>query len=221
MAVKINADLGISPSIYDYCLQNWLREDETLHALRQQAEKMPEGRMQVLPLQGQFLAFLVRLTNAKRILEIGTYTGYSSLVMAKALADGGKITTCDKNPEWTKMAKTYWQRAGVDEKIELRLGPALETLQGFLDTGGQFDFIFIDADKKNYDAYYELSLKLLEPGGLLLIDNVLWAGKVADPDHQDISTLEIRKLNHKINNDPRVTISLVPIGDGLTLIQRR
>ena len=221
MAVKIDKNLGLSPILYNYCLQNWLREDDILKALREQTAKMPERYMQILPLQGQFMAFLVQLIGAKRILEIGTYTGYSSLVMAKALPKDGKIITCDKNSEWTKIAKTYWEKAGVSEKIDLRLAPALETLQKLLDEKQQFDFIFIDADKKKYNAYYEICLNLLAPKGTIAIDNVLWAGKVADLDQQDGSTLEIRKLNHNIHNDQRVDISLVPIGDGLTLIKKR
>lgn len=221
MAVKIEKNLGLTPELYNYCLQNWLREDDILNALREQTEKMPERYMQILPLQGQFMAFLVQLTGAKRILEIGTYTGYSSLVMAKALPKDGKVITCDKNHEWTKIAKIYWEKAGVSDKIELRLAPALESLQKLLDENQQFDFIFIDADKKKYNTYYELCLKLLAPKGIIAIDNVLWAGKVADQDQQDGSTLEIRRLNHNIHNDQRVDISLVPIGDGLTLIKKR
>jgi predicted O-methyltransferase YrrM len=221
LAVKIEKNLGLTPLLYNYCIQNWLREDEILMALREQTTKMPEKYMQILPLQGQFMAFLIQSIDAKRVLEIGTYTGYSTLVIAKALPKDGKIITCDKNPEWTKIAKIYWEKAGMSDKIELRLAPALDSLQKLLDENQLFDFIFIDADKKKYSAYYEMCLNLLAPKGIIAIDNVLWAGKVADLDQQDGSTLEIRKLNHNIHNDQRVDISLVPIGDGLTLIKKR
>lgn len=221
MAVKIEKNLGLTPLLYNYCIQNWLREDEILMALREQTTKMPEKYMQILPLQGQFMAFLIQSIDAKRVLEIGTYTGYSTLVIAKALPKDGKIITCDKNPEWTKIDKIYWEKAGMSDKIELRLAPALDSLQKLLDENQLFDFIFIDADKKKYSAYYEMCLNLLAPKGIIAIDNVLWAGKVADLDQQDGSTLEIRKLNHNIHNDQRVDISLVPIGDGLTLIKKR
>lgn len=221
MAVKIKKNLGLSTKLYNYCLQNWLREDDSLSDLRKQTEKMPERYMQISPLQGQFMAFLIQSINAKRVLEIGTYTGYSSLVMAKALPEDGKVITCDKNLEWTKVAKTYWEKAGFSEKIELRLAPALETLQILTKEKQLFDFIFIDADKGNYGNYYEICLNLLSPTGIIAIDNVLWAGKVTDLEQQDNATLEIRKLNHNIHSDQRVDISLVPIGDGLTLIKKR
>lgn len=221
MAVKIKKNLGFSTKLYNYCLQNWLREDEALIELRKQTEKMPERYMQISPLQGQFMAFLIQSINAKHVLEIGTYTGYSSLVMAQALPADGKVITCDKNIEWTKVAKIFWEKAGYSDRIELRLAPALETLRALIEQNHLFDFIFIDADKSNYSNYYEKCLTLLSPKGIIAIDNVLWAGKLTDLEQQDNATLEIRKLNHNIHNDQRVDISLVPIGDGLTLIKKR
>jgi predicted O-methyltransferase YrrM len=221
MAVKIKENLGLDKALYNYCIQNWLRENDSLHSLRKQTEKMPERYMQISPLQGQFMAFLLKSIGAKHVLEIGTYTGYSALVMAEALPEDGSVTTCDKNIEWTKIAKTYWEKAGFSHKIELRLAPALDSLKKLLDEKKIFDFIFIDADKNSYNSYYEMCLALLSPQGIIAIDNVLWAGKVTDLSHQDLATLEIRKLNTNIHNDRRVDISLVPIGDGLTLIKKR
>jgi caffeoyl-CoA O-methyltransferase len=179
--------------------------------------------MQISPEQGQFMRLLIQLIGAKKTLEVGVFTGYSSLSVALALPADGKIIACDVSEEFTAIARRYWQEARVAEKIDLRLAPALETLDELLATGQAktFDFAFIDADKENYDAYYERSLQLIRPGGLIAIDNVLWSGRIADPHIQDESTQAIRALNQKLRNDERVTLSLIPIGDGLTLALKR
>ena len=218
---KTPKNINFTSNLYSYCLENWSREHPILAELRLQTEKMPEAHMQILPLQGQFMAFLLKLINAHDVLEIGTYTGYSSLVMAQALPDSGTVIACDINPEWTKIAKKYWEKANSAHKIDLRLAPALETLKQLKDEKKLFDFIFIDADKLNYTTYYEDCLTLLKTNGIIAIDNVLWEGKVADQAHQDPATLEIRKLNQHLHQDTRVEISLVPIADGLTLVRKK
>jgi predicted O-methyltransferase YrrM len=179
--------------------------------------------MQIGPDQGQLMALLIRLTGARRCLEIGTFTGYSALAVALALPDDGRIVCCDVNERTTAVAQRYWQMAGVAGKIELRLGPAVETLSALVAAGeaGRFDFAFIDADKDNYDAYYEASLRLLRRGGLIAIDNVLWGGAVADPRYQDADTAALRALNRKLRDDERVEPCMLPIGDGLTLARIR
>jgi predicted O-methyltransferase YrrM len=178
--------------------------------------------MQISPEQGQFMALLVKLIGAKKTLEIGVFTGYSSLVVALALPADGKIVACDVSEEYTSVARRYWQRAGVEDKIDLHIAPALETLDKLLTAGEAetFDFAFIDADKGNYDNYYERCLELIRPGGLIAIDNVLWSGKVADTEIQDNQTNKIRALNRKLHEDSRITLSLVPIADGLTLAMK-
>ena len=175
--------------------------------------------MQISPEQGQFMALLLQLIGARRVLEIGTFTGYSALRMALVLPLDGSIVACDVSEEWTAIARRYWQEAGVAEKIELRLGPALETVESLLEAGEgeSFDFVFIDADKGNYLEYYERAYDLLRPGGVIGVDNVLWHGDVADPENQKPDTVAIRELNRRIVEDGRVEISMVPIGDGLTL----
>lgn len=194
-------------------------EPELLAQLRQETAQHPMGRMQIAPEQGQLMALLVQLMGAKRTLEIGVFTGYSALAVALALPADGCLIACDTSEECTAIARRYWQKAGVAHKIDLRLAPALETLDRLLAEGqaNRFDFAFIDADKSNYDAYYERSLQLVRVGGLIAIDNVLWYGRVADPDIQDRRTTRLRELNRKLHRDPRVAISLIPIGDGLTL----
>lgn len=191
--------------------------------LRQETASHPRSTMQISPEQGQFMRLLVQLIGAKKTLEVGVFTGYSSLSVALALPDDGKIIAADVSEEFTAIARRYWQEAGVADKIDLRLAPGLETLDRLLATGQAetFDFAFIDADKENYDGYYERSLQLLRPGGLIAIDNVLWSGQVADPENQDESTQSIRALNEKLHHDERVTLSLVPIADGLTLAIKR
>lgn len=215
--------LNLSPAVYEYYQNTSLREPEVLKNLREQTKKMSMAQMQISPEQGQFMALLIQLLNAKKALDIGVFTGYSTLSVALALPETGKVVACDINVEWTKIAKRYWDMANVSNKIELVLGPATETLQKLIDKGetGTFDFAFIDADKVNYPVYYELALNLVRPGGLIAIDNVLWEGKVADPAIQDENTQIIRALNEKILHDDRVTISMLPIGDGLTLVMSR
>lgn len=213
----------IETHIYDYILTNSLRDRALFRRLRQETQAMPMGGMQISPDQGQFMGLLVELIDAKRIVEVGTFTGYSSLALALALPADGQLIACDVSAEFTRVAQRYWQEAGVADKIELRLGPAVGTLDGMLAAGeaGCFDMAFIDADKENYDAYYERCLQLLRPGGLILIDNVLWGGRPADANVRDESTAAIRALNAKICADERVTASLLSIGDGLTLARKR
>ena len=170
--------------------------------------------MQITPEQGQFMQLLLRLTGARRTIEIGVFTGYSALITALALPEDGQVIACDISDEWTSLGRPYWQEAGVAHKIDLRLAPALETLNTLT---GPFDFAFIDADKVNYDAYYERCLQLVRPGGLILIDNTLWHGDVINPAKQDADTLAIRALNKKLQADPRIDLSLLPLGDGLTV----
>ncbi len=200
-----------------------MREPEILSRLRQETANLPQGGMQISPEQGQFMALLVQLMAAKKTLEVGVFTGYSSLVVALALPADGKIIAADVSEEFTAIARRYWQQAGVADKIDLRLAPGIKTLDQLLADGQAetFDFAFIDADKGNYDGYYERALQLVRPGGLIAIDNVLWSGQVADPQIQDASTQAIRTLNAKLHQDERITLSLVPIGDGLTLALKR
>ncbi|MEM1310066.1 MAG: class I SAM-dependent methyltransferase [Cyanobacteria bacterium P01_H01_bin.153] len=206
-------------SLYDYLLSISLREPEVFHQLRQETAEHPDWDMQIAPDQGQFMALLLQLMGARKILEIGTFTGYSALWLASALPDEGTIITCDVDEEVTAIARRYWQKAEMDAKIDLRLAPAVETLDQLLAAGqaDTFDFIFIDADKVNYDRYYEKSLQLLRVGGLVAIDNTLWFGRVIDSECQDEATVAIRALNEKIYQDSRVNVSLISIADGLTL----
>ena len=198
-----------------------LREPEILRQLREETTHDENANMQISPEQGQFMALLVHLLGAKRTLDIGVYTGYSALSISLALPEDGRVIACDINDAWTDIARRYWQKAGVEDKIDLRLAPALETLQILLEQDeSNFDFAFIDADKINYDQYYEYCLKLIRAGGLIAIDNVLWDGAVADTSINDHDTRAIRALNEKIHTDPRVEITLVPIADGLTLARK-
>jgi len=214
--------LGLEQNLYDYLLSVSLREPTILTQLRQETSQLPMSRMQISPEQGQFMALLVKLIGAKKTLEVGVFTGYSSLVVALALPADGKIVACDVSEEYTSIARRYWQQAGVADKIDLHIAPALETLDNLLTTGeaGTFDFAFIDADKSNYNNYYERCLELIRPGGLIAIDNVLWSGKVAETEIQDNQTNKIRDLNRKLHEDSRITLSLVPIADGLTLAMK-
>jgi len=210
--------IGLEKQLYDYFQSISLREPEILTKLREETAQHPMAIMQISPEQGQFMALLVRLMGAKKTLEVGVFTGYSSLVVALALPADGKIVACDVSEEYTAIARRYWQAAGVANKIHLHIAPALETLDRLLADGeADFDFAFIDADKSTYDSYYERALQLVRPGGLIAIDNVLWSGRVADPEVQDNRTNKIRAFNQKLHQDTRVTLSLVPIADGLTL----
>jgi predicted O-methyltransferase YrrM len=215
--------LNLTPNLYQYLLDISLREPQVLHELRIQTAKMSMGQMQISPEQGQFMRLLMELMGAKKTLELGTFTGYSALSVALALPVDGKVVACDINEDWTGIAQRFWRQAGVSDKIDLRIGPAAETLQGLLDTGARntFDFAFIDADKLNYPVYYELCLELIRQGGLIAIDNTLWGGAVADEDVTDERTVMFRKLNARLHEDERVTLSLIPIGDGLTLARKR
>lgn len=215
--------LSLNSALYDYMLGISVREHPVLQALREATAKLPMAQMQIAPEQGQFMQFLIRLMNAKKVLELGTFTGYSALAMALALSEDGQLITCDISTEWTSMASAYWVAAKQDQKIQLRLGSAVSTLQQLLDEGylGAFDFIFIDADKANYCQYYELALSLLSANGVIAIDNVLWEGQVIDHTDTNAKTVEIRRLNEYIKNDQRVEVSLLPISDGLFLIQKK
>ena len=206
--------LGLDNPLYDYLLSVSLREPDILASLREETAKHPRAMMQISPEQGQFMGLLVQLMGATKTLEIGVFTGYSSLSVALSLPGNGHIVACDISEEYTAIARRYWQAAGVANKISLQLGPAVKTLDKLLSAGqgGTFDFAFIDADKENYDAYYERSLQLVRTGGLIAIDNVLWGGQV---------TIAIRAFNEKLRHDPRVSLSLVPIADGLTLALKR
>lgn len=218
-----NQTLGLNSQLYEYLLSVSLREPEILRQLREETSKLPMAKMQIAPEQGQFMALLVQLLGAKKTLEVGVFTGYSSLVVALALPPEGKVIACDLDERYTNIARRYWEQAGVANKINLRLAPALETLEMLIKLGeaGTFDFAFIDADKNNYENYYERILELVRPGGLIAIDNVLWSGQVADPEIQDKRTEAIRSLNQKLHQDERITLSLVPIADGLTLALKR
>jgi caffeoyl-CoA O-methyltransferase len=218
-----NRTLDLTDRLYEYLLRVSLREPPILAELRTETAKLPGAGMQIGPEQGQFMALLIELIGARRTLEVGTFTGYSALAVALALPPEGRVTACDVSEEYTRVARRYWAKAAVEHKIELKLGPALDTLGGLLAAGaaGSFDFAFIDADKNNYDGYYEQALQLLRPGGLIAIDNVLWGGDVVNPEKHDPDTTAIRALNEKLKADERVSISLLPIGDGLTLARKR
>lgn len=215
--------LAMTEALYQYYLDNSLREDPVLTKLRAETDKLSAAKMQIAPEEGQFLSFIVQLLGAKRTLDIGTFTGYSSLVVAMAMPEAGKVIACDINREWTNIAKKYWQLAGQAQKIELRLNDALNTLEDLIEKGetNSFDFAFIDADKKNYAAYYDLSVELIRPGGVIAIDNVLWDGRVANLFDTDENTQAIRNLNKKVFSDSRVFITMIPIADGLTLVRKK
>lgn len=218
-----NRTLELSDEVYQYLLNHSLHEHELLAELRRETSQLEMSIMQISPEQGQLMAMLVKLLNVRRALEIGVFTGYSSLSVAMAMPEDGELVVCDTNEEWTSIARRYWERAGLSHRITLNLAPALTTLKNLLADGqaGQFDFAFIDADKTNYINYYEACLKLIRPGGLIAIDNVLWGGSVVDDKDNSEDTVAIRELNRYIHNDDRVDISMLPIGDGLTLARRR
>lgn len=208
---------------YDYLVTTSIRETEVAERLREETQKLPMAQMQIGPDQGQFMQLLVQLINARKTLEVGVFTGYSSLWVALGLPEDGRIVACDVSEEYTAIARRYWQEAGVAQKIDLQLRPALVTLDDLLARGeaGTFDFAFIDADKSNYDNYYERALRLVRDGGLIAIDNTIWSGRVADPNEKDDDTVAIRKLNEKLLDDKRVALSMLTVGDGLTLAMKR
>lgn len=210
-------------ALYGYLFDVSVRDTPLLKALRDETAQDEMARMQIAPEQGQFMALMVQLTGARRIIEIGTFTGYSSLCMALALPDDGKILCCDVSEEWTAIARRYWEQAGVAHKIDLQLAPAIETLNIQFDAGRaeQFDMAFIDADKSNYRAYFENCLALLRPGGLIMVDNTLWSGRVADLKVNDEDTAALRAFNASLKKDDRIDFSLLPMADGLTLIRKR
>lgn len=218
-----NRTIVVTDSLYEYLLAASLRETDLQRRLREETAANPSARMQIAPEQGQFMALVARMIGARRCLEVGVFTGYSSLAVALALPDDGRIVACDVSEEWTAVARRYWQAAGVAHKVELRLAPALETLDGLIAAGetGRYDLAFIDADKTNYLAYYERVLTLLRPGGVVMTDNTLWSGRVADPEVGDADTVALRHYNEHLHRDERVDLSLVPIGDGLTLARKR
>ena len=218
-----SGSIGLSEAVNAYLERFGVREPEVLRRLREETARMPESQMQIAVEEGALLALLVQLLGARRVLEVGTFTGYSSTAMALALPPHGRIVCCDVSKEFTDVARRTWADAGVADRVELHIGPALDTLDALLEEGaaGTFDLAFIDADKGNYAGYYERSLRLVRSGGLIAIDNVLWSGRVADPANQDESTLAIRALNAAIATDERVDVAMVPIADGLTLARVR
>jgi caffeoyl-CoA O-methyltransferase len=215
--------IGLSDEVWQYLLRVTVHEPPVLGRLREETAKLSEAGMQISPEQGRFMAFLAELLGVRRYLEVGVFTGYSSLAMALALPEDGRIVACDVSDEWTRVARRYWAEAGVANKIELRLGPGVETLSKLIASGesGKFDFAFFDADKESSVAYYERGLELVRKGGVLAFDNALWDGRVAKKDDDASSTKALRELNARVCNDPRVTASLVPIGDGVLLARKR
>lgn len=209
--------------VYDYLRDVSLRESEVMLALRHETAELEMAMMQIAPEQGQFMTLLVQLLGVRRAIEVGTFTGYSALAIAMGLPEDGCLIACDISDEWTAIGKRYWRLAGQTDKIELRLAPAIETLDGLLNDGqaGKFDFAFIDADKESYLSYYERCLQLLRPGGLIVVDNVLWDGSVAEPENQKPDTCAIREFNLFVKHDTRIDISMIPVGDGLSLIRKR
>jgi predicted O-methyltransferase YrrM len=215
--------LNLDDRLYDYILSVSLREGKVLRRLREETAGFPNPNMQISPDQGQFMSLLLRIMGAKKVIEIGVFTGYSCLWMAGALPEDGRIIACDINEDYTAVARRYWEEAGVAHKIDLRLAPALETLDSLIAYGeaGTADFVFVDALKTEYRDYYERALKLLRPGGVIAIDNTLWDGKVADPGIGDAATSALRELNAFLHGDDRIDLSLLPLADGLTLCRKR
>ena len=215
--------IGLDEALHDYLLEVSLREPDVLRRLREETASRENADMQIAPEQGQFMALLVQLIGAERTLEVGTFTGYSALVVALALPPHGRVTACEISEEYAAIARRWWAEGGVAEKIEIRVAPAAETLDRMLEEGlaGRFDFAFIDADKAGYLDYWERCLRLVRPGGLIAVDNVLWDGRVADPTNDEEGTAAIRAFNARVRDDDRVDLSLVPVGDGLTLARVR
>ena len=218
-----NISIGLAPDLHAYLVKHGVREPEVLRRLREETASLPRHNMQIAPEQGAFMALLVRLSGARRAIELGTFTGYSSLAVALALPPDGTIVCCDISEEWTAVARRYWAEAGVADRVDLRLAPALETLDALLAGGaaGSFDFAFIDANKADYPDYHERIVQLLRPRGLAVYDNVLWDGGVLDASMTDAETVGVRRLNERLATDERVTISMIPVGDGLTLALKR
>lgn len=220
-----NETLTMTGPLYEYLLRAGVREPEVLRDLRAEtlAQAGPSARMQIAPEQGAFMSMLVALMGATKTLEAGVFTGYSAAAVALALPDDGKVVACEVSDKWAALAREFWQRAGVADKIDLRIAPATQTMDGLLAAGedGTFDFIFLDAEKTEYEAYYERALDLLRPGGLVAVDNVLWSGSVADQTIRDVDTVAIRAFNEMVRGDDRVTLAMVPIADGLTLARKR
>jgi predicted O-methyltransferase YrrM len=215
--------IRVDDALLDYIQDVSVRETDVQRRLREETAELEQSNMQIAPEQGQFMQLLAELTGVERAIEIGTFTGYSALCIARALPEEGELIACDVSEEWTSMARRYWREAGVDDRIDLRLQPALETLETLLEADGAatFDFAFIDADKSNYGRYYDHCLELVRTGGLIAVDNTLWGGSVVDPEDDSESTEAIRALNERIADDDRVTPSLVPIGDGVMLARKR
>jgi predicted O-methyltransferase YrrM len=215
--------LLVTDDIHRYLVEHSVREPDVLARLRAATASLPLAQMQIGPEQGQLLALLAKLVGAKRCIEVGVFTGYSSLAVALALPEDSRILACDVSEEWTAMARRFWREAGVEHKIELKLQPAVRTLEERLAAGeaGRYDFAFVDADKPAYDSYYELLLKLLRPGGLMALDNTLWSGAVLNPEEREPNTVALRALNDKLHRDERIDLSLLPVGDGVTLARKR
>jgi predicted O-methyltransferase YrrM len=218
-----NRTIGLSDDLAAYVVEVGTREPDVLARLRRETAALPQHDMQIAPEEGAFLAFLVELTGARRCIEVGTFTGYSSLAVALAVPEDGRVVCCDVSEEWTSLARGYWAEAGVADRIDLRIAPAAETLDRLLDDGGQdgYDFAFVDADKAGYDGYYERLLRLVRPGGLIALDNTLWGGQVIDQQAQDEDTRALQTLNRKLAGDDRITLCLLPVADGVTLARRR
>lgn len=218
-----NRTISMTDKLYDYVLSTSLRESPIQARLRAETAKRSDANMQIAPEQGQFMALLIKLMGAKQCIEVGTFTGYSALAVAMALPDDGRLICCDVSREFTSVGEPYWKEAGVEHKIELRIAPALKTLDSLINGGGcdAYDFAFIDADKGNYLRYYECCLSLMRSGGLIAVDNTLWSGSVADDKDQDDDTRAIRLFNEFVQNDDRVELSLLPIADGLTLLWKK
>ena len=213
----------MTDTLYRYLVDHSLRDHPVLAELREETAKLPMAGMQIGPDQGQFMALLAKLVAARRCLEVGVFTGYSSLAVALALPEDGRIVACDVSEEWTSIARRYWKKAGVEHKIDLRLGPASDTLDTLisLQEADRYDMAFIDADKGNYHAYYERCLVLLRPGGLIVVDNTLWSGDVADPTNQKPDTVSLRAFNDALHHDERIDLAMLPVGDGVSLARKR
>lgn len=215
--------IQLNTALYQYLLENSLRENEHLKSIREYTQDLPNAMMEIAPDQGQFMQLLLKLMNAKKVIELGVFTGYSSLAMALALPDDGEIIACDISKEWTDIAKHYWEEAGVSQKITLKLAPAIDTLKQLLSENKKntFDAVFIDADKVNYLDYYELSLELIRSGGLIIIDNTLRDGGVINSGDTSAATAMVKKLNAKLHDDQRIDMIMLPVADGLTLVVKR